>query len=93
MRKINDDVEIAGKLTVDNVGGFFMDKISCKFEELQTCVTELYSRLDAQKTEYSDLYARFNNLADKYNKAIKVINDLSERVDALENNYDPTVIK
>ncbi len=32
-------------------------------------------------------------LADRYNKAIKVINDLSERVKALEKNYDPTIIK
>lgn len=32
-------------------------------------------------------------LATEYNKAIKVINDLSERVNALEKNYDPTIIK
>lgn len=32
-------------------------------------------------------------LVDGYNNAIKVINDLSERVKALEKNYDPTIIK
>ncbi len=31
-------------------------------------------------------------LVDGYNNAIKVINDLSERVKALEKNYDPTII-
>ena len=28
-----------------------------------------------------------------YNSAIEVINNLSERLAALESNYDPTVIK
>ena len=32
-------------------------------------------------------------LADAYNKAIIIINDLVERVAALEANYDPTIIK
>lgn len=32
-------------------------------------------------------------LATEYNKAIEVINNLSERVTALEKNYDPTIIK
>ena len=32
-------------------------------------------------------------LAGAYNEAIKVINDLSPRVLALEKNYDPTIIK
>lgn len=32
-------------------------------------------------------------LSEAYNNAIKVINDLSERVYALEKNYDPTLIK
>ena len=32
-------------------------------------------------------------LAAEYNKAIGVINDLSERVTALEKHYDPTLIK
>lgn len=32
-------------------------------------------------------------LAAEYNKAIGVINDLSERVNALEKHYDPTLIK
>ncbi|MDE6401349.1 MAG: hypothetical protein K2L54_01915 [Clostridiales bacterium] len=32
-------------------------------------------------------------LATEYNKAIEVINSLSERVTALEKNYDPTLIK
>lgn len=32
-------------------------------------------------------------LANGYNEAIKVVNDLSARVAALEKNYDPTLIK
>lgn len=32
-------------------------------------------------------------LAENYNKAVEVINDLSGRVTALEKNYDPTIIK
>lgn len=32
-------------------------------------------------------------LANGYNEAIKVVNDLSARVTALEKNYDPTIIK
>ena len=34
-----------------------------------------------------------DTLATEYNRAIVVINDLSERVNALEKNYDPTIIK
>lgn len=37
--------------------------------------------------------AASETLAAEYNKAIEVINNLSERLAALENNYDPTVIK
>ena len=32
-------------------------------------------------------------LAKSYNEAIKVVNDLTGRVAALEKNYDPTIIK
>lgn len=32
-------------------------------------------------------------LTKSYNEAIKVVNDLSQRVLALEKNYDPTIIK
>lgn len=48
-----------------------------------------------------ELYERFSEstktanetLTAEHNKAISVINDLTERVFALEKNYDPTIIK
>lgn len=48
----------------------------------------LISRLD-EKADVSDMI----KLAEKYNAAVEVINNLSERLAALESNYDPTVIK
>lgn len=52
---------------------------------------------DRHKTEteraFSCIKQENEKLAQAYNKAIGVINDLSERLAALEKNYDPTLIK
>ena len=40
-----------------------------------------------------EITKRLDKLTSKYNQAIEVINNLSARIDALEANYDPTLIK
>lgn len=50
---------------------------------------ELYKQGEALASLKTDT----ETTAKAYNKAIEVINDLSNRVHALEKNYDPTIIK
>lgn len=50
---------------------------------------ELYNQTEA----LASLKRNNEKVTAAYNDAIKVINDLSKRVTALEKNYDPTIIK
>lgn len=79
-------------------------KTRADFDALQTdnarCIDE-YNKAASEYTEHiaglnktlSNVKKANETLAIEYNKAIGVINDLSERVNALEKNYDPTIIK
>lgn len=73
------------------------------FNTLQTdnkrCLDEFYEvrqeyakRLAEVTRTLASVQKANEMLANGYNNAIKVINDLSERVKALEKNYDPTII-
>lgn len=60
----------------------------------------LKERLQSEVDEYEGVKKTLDTasraiaeLQERYNKAIEIINDLSERVAQLESNYDPTVIK
>ncbi len=50
-------------------------------------------RLDELTKAVAGVKTANETIAAEYNKSIQVINNLSERVAALESNYDPTVIK
>lgn len=86
-----------GKLwLVDSLGGHEIVTAEdvVKFAEHGVAITEeLIVRIEAQKQSLTELRSQNERLVIEYNKAIEVINDLSERVAALESNYDPTVIK
>ena len=86
MKNINDDVTILGTLTVDKVGGFFI-------AELIEHLNSLNTRLDEINKKIGEQCENLATITERYNNAVIVINDLSERVTALESNYDPTVIK
>lgn len=53
----------------------------------------LASDLAAAQSTLAELKKENVRIAETYNKAIEVINDLAQRVAALEANYDPTIIK
>ncbi len=51
------------------------------------------TRVNELMSELAEVRAENERIAAEHNKAIEVINNLSERLTALESNYDPTVIK
>lgn len=65
----------------------------CKRQELEQLVNENTVCQQALVEQLANIRLENEILVTEYNNAIKVINDLSERVNALEKNYDPTVIK
>lgn len=56
-------------------------------------VDELKAMLQAQAAVIDELRKSNGEIAAEHNRAIGVINDLSERLAALEKNYDPTIIE
>ncbi|MCH5163082.1 MAG: hypothetical protein J1G38_06290 [Clostridiales bacterium] len=73
------------------------------FDSLQTEFASYKKETDRAEQEHAErltellkalaaVQAANGTLAENYNKAIEVINNLSERLTALESNYDPTVI-
>lgn len=60
--------------------------------DIKVAANEVSTAFNTELTSKADM-SIVNELAEKYNNAIEVINNLSERVAALESNYDPTVIK
>lgn len=64
----------------------------CKQESARTA-QEHAERQNELIKALASLKAANETLANSYNEAIKVVNDLSLRVTALEKNYDPTLIK
>lgn len=65
---------------------------SCK-QQAERVAQEHTERQAEQIKALASLRTANETLATEYNKAIEVINNLSERVTALEKNYDPTIIK
>ena len=74
------------------------------FDALQAEFTRCQQKADRAEKEYAERLSELTKalasvktangtLAKSYNEAIKVVNDLTGRVAALEKNYDPTVIK
>ena len=88
MQTINDDMTILGKLTVAEIDGQPFDDLKHELDQKQQAAVEELSAELATKAVAAEL----DELKQRYNQAIEVINNLSERVTALESNYDPTVI-
>lgn len=81
-QRINNDLIVCGKIAAEVICGNLSDDIKRALAE------ERQAEL-AEKANVSEV----RELAERYNAAIEVINNLSERLAALESNYDPTVIK
>lgn len=64
-----------------------------KATEIDEKVTALTETFSAQLQKYEETIAKYNTAAANFNAAAKTINKLSERVAALEANYDPTIIE
>lgn len=104
METIDHDVKIFGKVDANELNGKAGDRLLLQIEtkinetvvpliQLAATVEELKVALTETNAIIASQKASIETLTAKYNAAIAVINDLSERVIALESNYDPTVIK
>lgn len=81
-QRINNDLLVCGKVVADEFCGDLSSDIKNALAEERQA--ELAVKADLSVVQ---------ELAERYNAAIEVINNLSERLAALESNYDPTVIK
>lgn len=104
----NEDIKINGVLTAALLDGELSPNLETVIDtRIRSAVLPLSQELEMQSERVAtqaleitelrehncELANRLNEFADKYNKAIEVINALAERVGALEANYDPTIIK
>lgn len=107
-QKFNEDVVVIGTLTATALNGELSDCVRSQIDDIIEPIAvgvddavgrlayqadKLNTRLLAAEAELEVVKAQNKALADSYNTAINVINNLSERLAALESNYDPTVIK
>lgn len=90
MQNFNEDIRVDGTLSARFIDGTLSETAAQplvnEIAELRTELAELSANLDSA-------LARNETLTQSYNNAIEVVNDLVERVAALEANYDPTLIK
>ncbi len=77
---------------LDNFNVLQAEFMRCQ-QEIDRAAKEYAERLNELARALASVKTVNGTLADEYNNAIKVINDLSERLTALEANYDPTIIK
>ena len=104
----NEDIKINGVLAAAMLDGKLSPSLEaavadCMNDAIAPLSQELKmwtERIDTQMRAINELQnqnleitKRLDNLTSKYNQAIEVINNLSARIDALEANYDPTLIK
>ena len=98
MHKINDDMQVLGTLSATELCGklHISEALTAELQDLiadSPAVVALASDLAAAQSALAELKKENVRIAETYNKAIEVINDLAQRVAALEANYDPTIIK
>lgn len=100
MQNFYDDINVLGTFTATMIDGELSERalqpLTDAIVDKDRELAELSARFDetaSALTELASVKATNEMLAAKYNSAIEVINNLSERLAALESNYDPTVIK
>ena len=73
------------------------DALKADYSSHRAETAESVGTFERKLTEQGEVLASVKKanetLTKSYNEAIKVVNDLSQRVLALEKNYDPTIIK
>lgn len=77
---------------LDNFNVLQAEFMRCQ-QEIERVVKECSERQTEQIMALASVKTTNEMLAATYNQAIEVINDLAQRVAALEANYDPTIIK
>lgn len=101
MQNFYDDITVLGVMHAQTISGVLAEEtrapLDARIDELLLSLNaahdNLANSLCVQQDALSAEQTIIADLVEKYNKAIEVINNLAERVTALEANYDPTVIK
>lgn len=89
----NDNVKIMGGLNVDDMNiGEELHRIAAEQDKTVEYLAQIAEHLENVRVELECVKKENERLAVVYNEAVKIINNLSERLTALEKNYDPTVI-
>lgn len=95
--ELNDDLSAEPEITALNARITELTEKTTGFETALTEATEtiqtLKTELEIAKNTIASIKETATATATEYNKAIEVINNLSERVYAIEKNYDPTIIE
>lgn len=93
----NENVTVNGNLSARRIDGELgktaLSAILKRFEHVDAELTDMRDSLASAVGKSTGMQSTIEKLAESYNKAIEVINDLEQRVAALEANYDPTIIK
>lgn len=94
---LNENVTINGNLSARRIDGELGETALCailkRFEHGDAELTDMRDSIAFAAEKLTGMQSTIEMLAETYNKAIEVINDLAQRVAALEANYDPTIIK
>lgn len=90
MIKYNEDMFVNGVLDARIIDGELSERAKAPITSDISCLT---AKCDALTAHIEALQQKAGALTDAYNRATEVINDLICRIEALEANYDPTLIK
>lgn len=71
----------------------FEQAFSLQRETLEQTFCTQMQKYEEMKTELTAMTEKYNEAVKHFNAAIETINNLTERVAALEVNYDPTIIQ
>ena len=89
MQNFYDNVTVHGTVRADKLLGELSESTRAPIDN---AITALRGELETAQSALATAQETIGTLVSNYNTAIEVINNLSERVVALESNYDPTVI-
>lgn len=89
MQRFYDDITVHGTVRANNLSGELSESTH---KPIDNQIAALRDELETTQSALAAAQEKIDTLVSNYNNAIEVINNLSERMLALESNYDPTVI-
>ncbi|MDE7406486.1 MAG: hypothetical protein K2M89_06410 [Clostridiales bacterium] len=89
MQRFYDDITVHGTVRADKLSGELSESTRKPIDDQ---IAAARDKLETTQSALAGAQETIDALVANYNNAIKVINNLSERMAALESNYDPTVI-